>query len=139
MPDEVVDRVHQKARQQKADPGLLFGDWNMNDAEDESVDSDSSDDDGDFTPSQDDHDEESEYDDDGARLDYDEEGDSGASVPEMSTDGETQVSLGDGAPGMESRWIANNRHITAPEMEDDEHPGIMDWEIEGVGDDGYDA
>ena len=56
MPDEVVDRVHRMARQQKANPGLLFGDWNMNHADDESVDSDSSEDDGDFTPSQDDHD-----------------------------------------------------------------------------------
>ena len=138
MPDEVVDRVHRMARQQKAGPGLLFGDRNMSHADDESVDSDSSEDDGDFTPSQDNHDEESEYDDDGIRLDYDEEGDSGASVPEMSTDGETQVSLGNGAPGVESSGIANNRHITALEMEDDEHPGIMDREIEGVGDDGHD-
>ena len=30
MPDDVIDRVHQMARQQKADPGLLFGDRNMN-------------------------------------------------------------------------------------------------------------
>ena len=138
MPDEVVDRVHRMARQQKANPGLLFGDWNMNHADDESVDSDSSEDDGDFTPSQDDHDEESESDDDGTRLDYDEEGDSGASVPEMSTDGEAQVSLGNGAPGVVPSGIKDNHHITALEMEDDEHPGIMDREIEGVGDDGHD-
>ena len=30
MPDDVIDRVHRMARQQKADPGLLFGDRNMN-------------------------------------------------------------------------------------------------------------
>ena len=138
MPDEVVDRVHQMARQQKADPGLLFGDRNMNHDDDESVDSDSSEDDGDFTPCQDGHDKESESDDDSTRLDYDEEGDSGAPVPEMSTDGEAPTSLGDGAPGVVPSGIEDNRHITALEMEDDEHPGVMDREIEGVGDDGHD-
>ena len=30
MPDDVIDRVHRMARQQKADPGLIFGDCNMN-------------------------------------------------------------------------------------------------------------
>ena len=43
MPDDVIDRVHRMARQQKANPGLLFGDRNMtpiydelsNDEEDE--------------------------------------------------------------------------------------------------------
>ena len=138
VPDEVVDRVHRMARQQKADPGLLFGDRNMNHADDESVDSDSSEDDGDFTPCQDDHEEESESDDDSTRMDYDEEGDSGVPVPEMSTDGEAQMSLGDGAPGVVSNGIEDNCHNTAPEMDDDEHLGIMDREIKGVGDDGHD-
>ena len=56
----------------------------------------------------------------------------------MSNDGETQMSLGDRAPGMVSNRIDDDRHITAPMMEDDEHPGTMDWEIQGVGDDGDD-
>ena len=56
----------------------------------------------------------------------------------MSTDGEAQVSLGNGAPGVVPSGIKDNHHITALEMEDDEHPGIMDQEIEGVGDDGHD-
>ena len=30
MPDNLIDRVHRMAQQQKADPGLLFGDCNMN-------------------------------------------------------------------------------------------------------------
>ena len=71
-------------------------------------------------------------------MDYDEEGDSGVPVPEMSTDGEAQMSLGDGAPGVVSNGIEDNCHNTAPEMDDDEHPGIMDQEIKGVGDDGHD-
>ena len=138
MPDEVVDRVHRMARQQKADPGLLFGDRNMNHADDESVDSDSSEDDEDFTPYQDGHDKQTESDDNSTRVDYDEEGDTGAPVPEMSNNGEAQMSLGDRAPGMVSNRIEDDCHITAPEMDDDEHPGIMDWEIQGVGDDGDD-
>ena len=35
MPDDVINRVHRMARQQKADPGLLFGDRNMNPIYDE--------------------------------------------------------------------------------------------------------
>ena len=137
MPDEVVDRVHRMARQQKVNPGLLFGDRNMNQVDDESVDSDHSEDDGDFTPDQDDYEEESEYEDDGTQLGYDQEGDSGASIPEMNTDGETQGSLGNEASGAVSSITKNNHNIGAPEIEIDEAPGLMDQEIEGVGDDEY--
>ena len=35
MPDDVTDRVHRMAQQQKADPGLLFGDRNMTPVYDE--------------------------------------------------------------------------------------------------------
>ena len=138
MPDEVVDRIHRMARQQKADPGLLFGDRNMNQADDESVNSDSSEDDEDFTPYQDDHDEQTESNDNSTRVAHDEEGDIGAPFPEMSNDGEAQMSLGDQAPRMVSNRTEDDPHITAPVMEDDEHPGIMDREIQGVGDDGDD-
>ena len=139
MPDEVVDRVHRMARQQKADPGLLFGDRNMNQDDDQSVDSDSSQDDEDFTPYQDDHDEQTESNDDSTKVDHDEEGDIDVAVPEMSNDEETQMSLGDRAPGTVSNRIEDDCHIPAPMMEDDdEHPGTMDREIQGVGDDGDD-
>ena len=116
--------------------------------------SDNSEDDDDFIPSQDDQDEESEYDDDHTRLDYDDDNDSGESMLEMSTDmsedinmgistGETRASMADGAPGVVADGIEadeqNDHHITVPEVEDDENPGLTDREIEGVGDDGHDA
>ena len=142
MPDEVVDRIHRLARQQKAHPGLLFGDRDMNSADEESVDSDNSEDDDDFIPSQDNQDEESEYDDDHTRLDYDDDDNNGESMPEMSAD-MTRASMADGAPGVVADGIEvdehNDRHITVPEVEDDENSGLMDREIEGVGDDGHDA
>ena len=138
MPNEVVDRVHRMARQQKADPGLLFGDRNMNQDDDQSMDSDSSEDDEDFTPYQDDHDEQTEPDDDSTKADHDEGGDGDAAVPEMSDDEETQMSLGDRAPGTVSSKIEDDRHIPASMMEDDEHLETMDQEIQGVGDDGDD-
>ena len=30
MPDEVIDKIHRMARQQKNNPGLIFTDWNLN-------------------------------------------------------------------------------------------------------------
>ena len=138
MLDEVVDRVHRMAGQQKADPRLVFGDRNMNQDDDQSVDSDSSEDDEDFTLYQDDHDEQTESDDHSTKADRDEEGNIEAAVPEMSDDEETQMSLGGRAEATVSSRIEDNRHIPAPMMEDDEHPGTMDQEIQGVGDDGDD-
>ena len=127
---------------------------NMNSAEEERVDSGNSEDDDDFIPSQNNQDEELEYDDDHTRLDYDDDDDSGESMLEMSTDmskdinmgistGGTRVSMADAAPGVGADGIEvdeqNDCHITVPEVEDDENPGLMDREIEGVGDDGHDA
>ena len=154
MLDEVVDRIHRLARQQKAHPGLLFGDRNMNSADEESVDSGTSEDDDDFIPSQDNQDEESEYDDDHTRLDYDDDDGGSESMSETNTGmsedinmgistGDTRASMGDAAPGVVPGGIKvdeqDDRHITVPEVEDDENPGEMDQEIEGVGDDGHDA
>ena len=44
MPDDVIERIHRMARQQNADPGLIFGDRNMNPI-DEEVSDDGDDDD----------------------------------------------------------------------------------------------
>ena len=30
LPDEVIDKIHRMARQQKNNPGLIFADWNLN-------------------------------------------------------------------------------------------------------------
>ena len=45
MPDNVVDQVHQMAQQQKATPGLLFGDCNMNSLNDQDIGESSDDED----------------------------------------------------------------------------------------------
>ena len=58
MPDDVIDRVHRMARRQKAHPGLLFGDRNMNTTY-ENEDEEMSDDEGDedYIPEEQDDDE----------------------------------------------------------------------------------
>ena len=47
MPDNVVDQVHRMARQQRANPGLLFGDRSMGTVNHEDMDESSDDDDDD--------------------------------------------------------------------------------------------
>ena len=64
MLDEVVDRIHRLARQQRTSPGLLFGDQNMNSVDMESVDSSDGEDDEDYILDQEEHDEESKVKDD---------------------------------------------------------------------------
>ena len=62
MPDEVIDKIHRMARQQKTNPGLVFADWNLNpdddddDEDDETYhDADISDDEDDDDDDDDDH------------------------------------------------------------------------------------
>ena len=154
MPDEVVDRIHRLARQQNANPGLLFGDRNMDSAEEGSMGSDDSEDDDDYTPSQDDQGEESEFQDDDTNVDYDNENNSGESIPEMSahrgedsdmrtSTGETQAGMADAAPDMAADEMdvdeLNGHYTTLPVTEDDEDAGLLDREIKGVGDAGHDG
>ena len=40
MPDDIIDKIHQMARQQKNNPGLIFADRNLNTDEDEEDDDD---------------------------------------------------------------------------------------------------
>ena len=47
MPDHVVDQVHRMVRQQKANPGLLFGNRSMSSVNDEDMEESSDDDDDD--------------------------------------------------------------------------------------------
>ena len=71
MPDDVVDQIHRLARQQRTNPGLLFGDRNMNSMDMESVDSGESKDDEDYIPDQEELDEESMVEDDDSGQVYD--------------------------------------------------------------------
>ena len=85
MPDDVIDRVHRMARQQKADPGLLFGDRNMTPIYDEPSDEEE---DEDYLPASQ-SDEESQIDDeeDGEyRDDLDGEGPTGGNEDEPLND-----------------------------------------------------
>ena len=54
MPDDVVDRIHRMARQQRGNPGLVFGDPRMSSMDEESVRSSDSENDGDYMPDEDD-------------------------------------------------------------------------------------
>jgi hypothetical protein len=76
MPDDVIERVHGIAPRQKANPGLVFLDWNqVPDVADDYADTD--DDDSDYVPDAADEyslsdagDDDSDYDSDGDDSDY---------------------------------------------------------------------
>ena len=71
MPDEVVNQIHRLARQQRTNPGLLFGDRNMNSMDMESVDSSESEDNEDYIPDQEKLDEKSMVEDEDSGQIYD--------------------------------------------------------------------
>ena len=84
MPDNVVDQVHQMARQQKANPGLLFGNQSVGTVNDEDMD-DSSDDDEDdeYAPEDQDADDRQDAEDEDGPHDYNYK-DTGSIVSEHS-------------------------------------------------------
>ena len=61
MPDDVVDRIHRLARQQRGNPGLVFGDPRMSSVDEESVRSSESQNDGDYVPDADDDSDDDDY------------------------------------------------------------------------------
>ena len=119
MPDNVIDRVHRMARQQKADPGLLFGDRNMTPIYDELSDNEE---DEDYLP-------ESQTDEE-SRIDDEEVGLNGDDL-----DGEGSTGGGGGGGGDE---LLNDdsgpvEYDAAPELVNTEGPGEGRSENPGVG------
>ena len=84
MPDNVMDQVHRMARQQKANPGLLFGNRSVGTVNDEDMD-DSSDDDEDdeYAPEDQDADDKQDAEDEDGPHDYNYK-DTGSIVSEHS-------------------------------------------------------
>ena len=109
MPDDVIDKLHRMARQQKRNPGLVFADPNLNPEE---YDDDSDDETY--------NDSDNGYDDDGGDLSYNEEDDD-------DVDDDEEAALGPPAAG----------DVAAPnnDMEDD---GVDDdgWDNKGIDDAG---
>ena len=64
MPDDIIDKIHQMARQQKNNPGLIFADRNLNTDEDDDDDDMTYHDDGDDGSDRDDDNDDSDGDDD---------------------------------------------------------------------------
>ena len=162
MPDDVVDRIHRMARQQRGNPGLVFGDGRMNPMDEESVGSSNNENDGDYMPDKEDHGE-----DDGDYMPDEEGHGKGAVVeykhtdPNYNDDEEDDLSTGNrsnqlnegshdigqpigpgeegtgtapagGESGMPDEHEEDEHILTDLEMGPVENPGLMDQENEGV-------
>ena len=115
MPDDVIDRVHRMARQQKADPGLLFGDRNMNPIYDEMSNDEE---DEDYLPDS--------RTDEESRIDDDEDGSNGDNLDdEGPTEGDGDELLNDD----NGPW----EYDAAPELVNTEGLGVGRYENSGVG------
>ena len=153
MPDEVVDRIHRLAQQQRTNPGLLFGDRNMNSVEMESVDSSDNEDDEDYIPDQEEHDEESKVEDDDTVQNYNDDENDYESVGNVSIDVNEENNVGpptgtpgegmpDENPGVEDNEIKgeerDDHDFAGLDVEYGENPGVADRENERVEQEGYD-
>ena len=160
MPDEVVDQIHRLARQQRTNPGLLFGDRNMNSVDMESKELSDDEDDEDYIQDQEEFDEELNVeDDDNVRNHDDDEGvddenDDYEPVGNITTDVNEDNNLGcligtpgeiilddnPGAEDNENEGVEQEDHdIVGPEVVDNENPGVEDNENEGVQQENHDV
>ena len=162
MPDDVVDRIHRMARQQRGNPGLLFGNRRMNPMDEESVGSSDSEDDGDYMPDEEDHSEDNgdympdeeghgeeavsehehtdpNYDDDeeddlstGNRSNQLNEGSHDVGQPIGPGEEGTGTAPAGGESGMPDEYEQDEHIPTDLEAGPVENPGVMDQENEGV-------
>ena len=129
MPDDVIERIHRMARQQNADPGLIFGDRNMNTIDEEVSDDD---DDEDYLPERV-SDEESQIDDDEGSSTGDTYSDEGPAVEDddgiMDAGGEEVED--DNSP---DEYAVTHEMGNAQDLEAGRsaNPGVSDTEITGV-------
>ena len=143
MPDDVVDRIPRLARQQRGNPGLLFGDRRMNSMDEESVDSSNSETDDDYVADEEEHNEG----DDDIELNYDDIEDDDESMGDRSSyinDGVNDVGQPTSPPGegmgdehpeehsMSEEHVEDDHNPTDPDMGPDENPGVVDQENKGV-------
>ena len=141
MPDNVVDRVHRMAQQKKTNPGLLFGDRNMNSLDKEDIGELSDDkDDEDYIPDDEDDDEGQNGEDEDISHEYnhDETGSIEEEYDEpmdndvmnvvdngMNTHDENNLGRLDDAPGVdESKNVENAGNTEKRGMNDIENLGV---------------
>ena len=140
MPDNVVDWVHRMARQQKTNPGLLFGDRNMNSLDEEDIGELSDDeDDEDYIPDDEDDDEgqngededvshEYNHDETGSiEEEYDEPMDNDVVDDGMNSHDENNLGRLDDAPGVDE-----SENAGVENAENAENTGVNDIKNLGV-------
>ena len=121
MPDEVIDKIHMLARQQKNNPGLIFADWNLNpDKYDDDEDDETY------------HDNNNTDDEDEDGMSYDEEEDN-------DTDEDADVEEAQGAPGEDDDDVGVDRdEAPGPPVEENdaaaEPPAVEDNDDENYDD-----
>ena len=122
MPDHVVDQVHCMARQQKVNPGLLFGNRSMSSLNDQDME-ESSDDDEEYVPDDEDTDEGQDAGDEDASHDhnYDDSGSIGSEYNEPPDD--DAIDMGD---------MGMNTHVDANLGRSDDGVGVEVPKIPGV-------
>ena len=127
MPDDVIDRVHRMAQRQKVNPGLLFGDRNMNptyEEEDEEVSDDEEDED--YLPER--------QDDDESQIDVNKDSSTG---DDLDDEGPTEVDYNESmdVKGEETQNESDlHGYDVAPEMDNTEDVGAESSENSGVND-----
>ena len=146
MPDDVIDKLHRMARQQKSNPGLVFADHNLNPDEYDDNDDDETYHDNDNSEDEDEDDLSYNGEDDN-EVDEDEEvapgppagGDEPAPDNEVDNDGPLAVGNGDdddedGPPAMEDCYNDDEDQAdTQPSAEAEQPPGILPGNATGAG------
>ena len=113
MPDDVIDKIHRMARQQKSNPGLIFADRNLNPEE------------------YDDDDDDDSYHDnsDGEDDDYSSQGDDDSSQDDEEEDDPDDDEMpAPGPPGDGDAGMPNNEDNAEPDGEEDgeDEPPVME-------------
>ena len=121
MPDKVVDRIHRLAQQQRTNPGLLFGDRNMNSVDMESKELSDDEDDEDYIPDQEEFDEELNVEDDDTVRTYDD--DKG-----VNDDNDDYEPVGNVTTDINEDNNVGRLVGTPGEVMPDENPGVEDNE-----------
>ena len=129
MPDDVIERIHRMAQQQKADPGLLFGDRNMNPIDEEVSDDEE---DEDYLPER--------VSDEESQIDGDEDSSAGDTYGDEGPAEEDDDDLMDVGGEDVQDDNSPDEYEVAPEMGNtqdleagrSENPGVSDTKIIGV-------
>ena len=118
MPDDIIDKIHRMARQQKSNPGLIFADRNLNPDEDDDDDDDMSYHDDDNDDGDDDDDEPHDHNNNNNDSDDDDDDESSHNSSDNNDDDEENNNVDDG-PLDDDDSVENNDDDASDGIEND--------------------